>query len=71
MAYFFLGIFDTIAQTKYKYLVLLKYKDVSPYSLNSPLVFLFQKATDLRFKQRITIEMSDIPPNPAYISSIQ
>lgn len=59
------------AQTKYKYLVLLKDKTNSPYSVSSPLVYLSQKAIDRRFKQGITVKNSDLPPNPAYISSIQ
>jgi len=72
IVYFILGcIFDALAQTKYKYLVLLKDKDGSPYSVNSPLVYLSQKAIDRRFKQGITIKTSDLPPNPTYISSIQ
>lgn len=62
---------NTFAQIKYKYLVLFKDKDGSPYSINSPLVYLSQKAIDRRFKQGITIKTSDLPPNPAYISSIQ
>lgn len=59
------------AQTKYKYLVLLKDKNNSPFSINSPLVYLSQKAIDRRFKQGISIKTSDLPPNPTYISSIQ
>lgn len=62
---------NSFAQTKYKYLVLLKDKDNSPYSVSSPLVYLSQKAIDRRFKQGITVKTTDLPPNPAYISSIQ
>lgn len=70
--YLILGLcINSFAQTKYKYLVLLKDKDNSPYSVNSPLVYLSQKAIDRRFKQGITVKISDLPPNPAYISSIQ
>ncbi|GGD51940.1 peptidase S8 [Emticicia aquatilis] len=70
--YFILGsITDAYSQTKYKYLVLLKDKDNSPYSVNTPLDFLSKKALDRRFKQGITVKTTDLPPNPAYISSIQ
>ncbi len=70
--YLIFGIcINSFAQTKYKYLVLLKDKDNSPYSVNSPLVYLSQKAIDRRFKQGITVKNTDLPPNPAYISSIQ
>ncbi len=72
MTYFiFLGVSDAFSQTKYKYLVLFNDKNNSPYSVNSPLDFLSQKAIDRRFKQGITIKPTDFPPNPAYISSIQ
>ena len=72
IVYFISGcIFDAFAQSKYKYLVLLKDKEGSPYLVNSPLVYLSQKAIERRFKQGITIKTSDLPPNPAYISSIQ
>lgn len=72
MTYFiFLGVSDAFSQTKYKYLVLFNDKNNSPYSVNSPLDFLSQKAIDRRFKQGITIKPTDFPPNTAYISSIQ
>lgn len=67
----FIFTIQCFAQTKYKYLVLLKDKDGSPYSVNSPLVYLSQKAIDRRFKQGITVKTTDFPPNPEYISSIQ
>lgn len=69
--FIFLGVSDAFSQTKYKYLVLFNDKNNSPYSVNSPLDFLSQKAIDRRFKQGITIKTTDLPPNPAYISSIQ
>lgn len=69
--FIFLGVSDAFSQTKYKYLVLFNDKNNSPYSVNTPLDFLSQKAIDRRFKQGITIKPTDFPPNPAYISSIQ
>lgn len=70
--YLIFGIsINSFSQIKYKYLVLLKDKDNSPYSINSPLVYLSQKAINRRFKQGITIKTTDFPPNPAYISNIQ
>lgn len=71
MYFIFLGVSDVFSQTKYKYLVLFNDKNNSPYSVNSPLDFLSQKAIDRRFKQGITIKPTDFPPNTAYISSIQ
>ena len=60
----------SFAQTKYKYLVLLKDKNNSPYSVNSPLAYLSQKSIERRFKQGIPIKTSDLPPNPTYIFDI-
>jgi serine protease AprX len=68
---FFLCFSQGFAQTKYKYLALLKDKNNSPYSINSPLFYLSQKSIDRRFKQGISIKTSDLPPNPAYIAAIQ
>ncbi len=62
---------QSFAQTQYKYLVLLKDKNNSPFSINSPLSYLSQKSIDRRFKQGITIKASDLPPNPTYIADIQ
>ncbi len=62
---------NTFAQQKYKYLVLFKDKNTSPYSTNQPLLYLSQKAIDRRFKQGITIKQSDLPPNPSYITQVQ
>lgn len=59
------------AQTKYKYLLILKDKSNSPFSINSPLVYLSQKAIDRRFKQGIPINISDLPPNPNYILAVK
>lgn len=58
-------------QQKYKYLVLLKDKNNSPYSVSQPLQFLSQKALERRFKQGIAVKTSDLPPNPSYITQIQ
>ncbi len=69
--FIFLGVSDAFSQIKYKYLVLFNDKNNSPYSVNTPLDFLSQKAIDRRFKQGITVKTTDLPPNPAYISSIQ
>ena len=59
------------AQTKYKYLLILKDKSNSPFYINSPLVYLSQKAIDRRFKQGIPINISDLPPNPNYILAVK
>lgn len=68
---FFCFCGKNFAQTKYKYLVLFKDKNNSPYSINSPLTYLSQKSIDRRFKQGIAIKTSDLPPNLTYIADIQ
>lgn len=62
---------ESHSQTRYKYLVLFKDKNSSPYSINQPLNYLSQRAIDRRFKQGITVKESDLPPNPSYITAIQ
>lgn len=62
---------ESHSQTRYKYLVLFKDKNSSPYSTNQPLNYLSQRAINRRFKQGITVKESDLPPNPSYISSVQ
>ncbi len=69
LSFLFFG--NVSAQTKYKYLVLLKDKNNSTFSINSPLDYLSQKAIDRRFKQGIPINTSDLPPNANYISAVQ
>jgi hypothetical protein len=69
--FFFCFWGKAFTQTKYKYLVLLKDKNNSLYTINSPLTYLSQKSIDRRFRQGITIKTSDFPPNPVYISAIQ
>lgn len=68
-AFIFLS-FTAFAQTRYRYLVLLKDKNGTPFSVNQPLDFLSQRAIDRRFKQGIRINESDLPPNPSYLNSI-
>jgi serine protease AprX len=54
-----------------KYLVLLKDKTNSPYSIGKPEQFLSQRAIQRRGKQGISIQERDLPVNPAYVSALQ
>ncbi|GAB3270571.1 S8 family serine peptidase [Larkinella harenae] len=58
------------AQTR-KYLVLLRDKTNSPYSISRPEQFLSQRAIQRRYKQGITVQEKDLPVNPAYVSALQ
>jgi serine protease AprX len=59
-----------IAAQSNMYLVKFTDKNNSPYSLQNPTVFLSQKSIERRFKQGIKIQERDLPPNPAYIDSL-
>lgn len=54
-----------------KYLVLLKDKANSPYSISRPEQFLSQRAIQRREKQGIPVQEKDLPVNPAYVSALQ
>ncbi|RAJ94487.1 putative secreted protein (Por secretion system target) [Larkinella arboricola] len=64
------GGFSTQAQNR-KYLVLLKDKANSPYSVSRPEQFLSQRAILRREKQGISVQEKDLPVNPAYVSALQ
>lgn len=59
------------AQTARKYLVLLKDKANSPYSVSRPQQFLSQRSIQRRQKQNIAPLERDLPVNPAYVAQLQ
>ncbi|GAB3988905.1 S8 family serine peptidase [Spirosoma daeguense] len=61
----------SFGQTTRKYLVLLRDKTNSPYSLNEPNKFLSQRAILRRQKQNIAILERDLPVNPGYITQLR
>jgi hypothetical protein len=64
-------VFQGIAQeTRYRYLVLLKDKNNSPYLINKPEYFLSTSAINRRSKNKIAITEQDLPVNPAYIQEL-
>ncbi len=54
-----------------KYLIVLKDKTGSPYSISQPQQFLSQRSINRRMKQGIRIRETDLPVNPAYITQIK
>lgn len=54
-----------------KYIVVLKNKNNTTYSLNNPSAYLSAKAIARREKQNISIDSTDIPVNAWYIDSIR
>lgn len=53
-----------------KYIVVFKNKNNSPYQLNTPKKYLSKKAIDRRNRYNISIDSSDLPVNPTYISQV-
>ncbi len=53
-----------------RYIVKLKNKGGSPYSFSSPLNYLSQRAIDRRTRYGISIDSTDLPVTPAYITQI-
>ncbi len=54
-----------------RYIVRLKNKTKTPYTLSDPGKFLSQRAIERRTRFNIPIEETDLPINPAYIDSIR
>ena len=62
---------SAFGQTTRKYLVLLRDKANTPYSISRPEQFLSQRSILRRQKQNITIQERDLPVNPAYVTQLQ
>jgi serine protease AprX len=63
--------FSSFGQATRKYLVLLKDKANSPFSVSQPDRFLSQRSILRRQKQSIALLERDLPVNPAYVSQLQ
>ncbi|GAB3781923.1 S8 family serine peptidase [Spirosoma horti] len=61
----------SFGQTTSKYLVLLRDKANSPYSLSRPEQFLSQRSILRRQKQNISVLERDLPVNPTYVTQLQ
>lgn len=66
-----LGQLSASAQTAKKYLVLLRDKVNSPYSVSRPEQFLSQRSIQRRQKQNIAVLERDLPVNPTYVTQLQ
>ncbi|MDZ7900136.1 MAG: S8 family peptidase [Arcicella sp.] len=71
ITYHLLLITPAQAQSSAKYLVTLKDKNNSPYSVVKPLEFLSQRSVSRRIKQNIPVVIRDLPVNPTYINEIK
>ncbi|QHT71418.1 S8 family serine peptidase [Rhodocytophaga rosea] len=61
----------SVFSQKNKYFIELTDKNNSPYTLNSPQSFLSPRAIERRLRQNISINISDLPVNPAYVQAIR
>lgn len=63
--------FHVYAQTTQRYLIVLRDKTASPFSLSRPEQFLSARAVSRRAKQNIALTERDLPVNPTYVSQIR
>ena len=63
-------VIQRTAAQEYKYLVHLKDKNNSGFSLSNPSAFLSEKSIQRRSKQHIAIDSTDLPINRSYVDSI-
>ena len=68
---FLLGGYSNSFAQYSRYIIQLKDKAGTPFSTNSPLVFLTQRAINRKARQNIQIDQSDLPITPRYLDSIQ
>jgi len=77
MKYFFssvlmIGSFFNHAHAQFtRYIIKLKDKTGSPYSISDPTAYLSQRAIDRRTRYSIAIDSTDLPVNPAYVTQIK
>ncbi len=65
-------LFLTQAQAQFtRYVVKLRNKGGNPYSLSTPSAYLSQRAIDRRTRYGITIDSTDLPVTPAYVTQIR
>lgn len=64
------GYTNSFAQYS-RYIIQLKDKAGTPFSINTPLQFLSQRAISRRTRYNIGIDQTDLPVTPRYIDSIQ
>src|SRR4030095_3435870 len=54
-----------------RYVVKLKNKGGSPFSLSTPLAYLSQRAIDRRTRYSIAIDSTDLPVTPSYVTQLR
>ncbi len=67
----FLGLVNESAAQLSRYIIKLRDKQSTPYSLNTPSAYLSPAAIDRRTRYNILIDSTDLPVDPAYIDSLK
>lgn len=68
----FIGGTSAFAQNStYRYLVLFKDKNNSPFSVSRPEAFLSSKSIERRKKMNIALQVQDLPVNPSYLDQVK
>ena len=68
----FIGSPSAFAQNStYRYLVLFKDKNNSPFSITKPEAFLSSKSIERRKKMNIALQAQDLPVNPSYLNQLK
>jgi len=62
--------FSSLAQEKYRYLILFKDKANSGYSITRPEEFLSQKSLQRRAKNQVLLTEQDLPVSPTYLKEL-
>lgn len=68
---FFLAILSNSQAQFTRYVIRFKNKGGTPYTLSSPLSYLSQRAIDRRTKYNITIDSTDLPVTPTYVTQLR
>lgn len=66
-----LGFYSGTQAQFSKYIIRLKNKTGTPFSINNPSQFLSAKSIERRTRQNISIDETDLPVNPGYIDSLR
>ena len=69
---FFIVVISVSANAQFsKYIIILKNKTGSPYTISDPSKYLSPRSIQRRIKQKIAIDSTDLPIHPSYLDSIR
>jgi serine protease AprX len=71
LAIVFIVFIADISQAQTRYLVKLRNKGGTPFTLANPIAYLSQKSIDRRTRYGIALDSTDLPVTPAYVNQIR